>query len=184
MRSTAVNANAYGKNLYHSEKSINSSSMVEHTMITAQESRRRSRSKDLFWIRDLKKKRVGYPSVMHFEGHLASGLEKICDLFAEFIQRTYTDDVWVPSDLGPEHMPDNSPFGTFQFTSDLDVNKGFGPHGIPPIILKNCVSAFAKLLFNRCMATKVFPERWKVSFVSLIFKKDRCNQGQTGHITR
>jgi hypothetical protein len=47
---------------------------------------------------ELKKKRVGYPSVVHFEGRLASGPEEICDLFAEFIQRTYTDDVWVPSD--------------------------------------------------------------------------------------
>jgi hypothetical protein len=38
-----VNANAYGRNLSHSKRSI-SSSMVEHTMITAQESRRRSRA--------------------------------------------------------------------------------------------------------------------------------------------
>jgi hypothetical protein len=42
---------------------------------------------------DLKKKSVGYRSVMHFEGRLASGPEEICDLFAEFIQWTYTDDV-------------------------------------------------------------------------------------------
>jgi hypothetical protein len=51
----------------------------------------------------------------------------------------------VPSDPGPEHMPDDPPFGALQFTSDevesvlqdLDVNKG---SGIPPIILKNCAS--------------------------------------------
>jgi hypothetical protein len=69
---------------------------------------------------------------MHFEGRLASGPEEICDLFAEFIQRTYTDDVWVPSDPGPEHVPDDAPFGALQFTSDevesvlqdLNVNKG------------------------------------------------------------
>jgi hypothetical protein len=35
----------------------------------------KSRSKDLFWLRDvdLKKKRVGYPSVMDFKGRFASG---------------------------------------------------------------------------------------------------------------
>jgi hypothetical protein len=62
---------------------------------------------------DLKKKRVSYPSVMHFEGHLSS-----------------TNDVWVPSDPVPEHVPDDPPFGALQFTSDevenvlqdLDVN--------------------------------------------------------------
>jgi hypothetical protein len=52
-----------------------------------------------------------------------------------------------------------------QFTSDkvesvlhdLDVNKGSGPDGIPPIILNNCASAFAKPL------SLVEPDRWKVS---------------------
>jgi hypothetical protein len=114
---------------------------------------------------------------MHFEGSFASGSEEICDLFAEFIQRTYADDVWVPSDPVPEHVPDDPPFGTLQFTSDevesvlqdLDVNKGFGPDGMLPIILKNCAPVFAKplsLLFNRYMviATNVFPDRW-TSFV-------------------
>jgi hypothetical protein len=92
---------------------------------------------------------------MHFEGHLASGLEELCDLFAEFIQRAYTEDVWVPSDPGPEHVLANPPFGALQFTSDedgsvlqdLDVNKSSSPDYIPPIILKNCASAFAKPLF-------------------------------------
>jgi hypothetical protein len=45
---------------------------------------------------DLKKKRVGYPSVMTFESQ--SGSQKICDLFARFIERTYADKPWVPSD--------------------------------------------------------------------------------------
>jgi hypothetical protein len=35
-----------------------------------------------FFLRyvDLKKKRVGYPSVMDFEGHSGSGSQEICDL--------------------------------------------------------------------------------------------------------
>jgi hypothetical protein len=41
----------------------------------------------------------------------------------------------VPSDPGPEHVPDDSPFGALQFTSDevesvsqdLDVKKGSAP---------------------------------------------------------
>jgi hypothetical protein len=88
-------------------------------MKTAQKSRRRSRAirRPFFGYADLKKKRVGYPSVMHFEGRLASGPEEICDLFAEFIQQTYTNDVWVPSDLGPEHVPDYPPFLALQFTN-------------------------------------------------------------------
>jgi hypothetical protein len=41
---------------------------------------------------DLKKKRVGYPSVMHFEGRLTCDSDDICDLFADLIQRSYADD--------------------------------------------------------------------------------------------
>jgi hypothetical protein len=92
----------------------------------------------------------------------------------------------VPSDPGPEHVPDDPPFCALQFTSDdvesvlqdLDVNKGSGLDGIPPIILKNCASAFAKLpslFFNRFLATNVIPDRWKVSYVIPIFKKGNLN---------
>jgi hypothetical protein len=61
---------------------------------------------------------------------------------------------------------------------DLDVNKGSSSNGILPIILKNGASAFAKplsLLFNRSIATSVFSDRWKVSYVTSIFKKGRRN---------
>jgi hypothetical protein len=47
---------------------------------------------------NFKEKRVGYSSIMHFKGSLASGPDNICNLFAYFIQRTYADDAWVPSD--------------------------------------------------------------------------------------
>jgi hypothetical protein len=66
---------------------------------------------------------------------LASDPEEICDLFAEFVQRTNTDNVWVPPDSVPDHVLDDPPFGALQFTADevesvlqdLDVNKGSGP---------------------------------------------------------
>jgi hypothetical protein len=51
--------------------------------------------------RNLKKNRVVFPSVKNFENKTASTNEDKCELFAEFIQRTYSDDQWVPSDYGP-----------------------------------------------------------------------------------
>jgi hypothetical protein len=110
------------------------------------------------------KKRVGYPSIMHFEGRLASGPDDICNLFADFIQRTYADDIWVPSDPRPDLIQDNPPICALQFTVDevqsvsleLNVSKGAGPDGIPPLILKNCASAFARplsLLSKRSIKT-------------------------------
>jgi hypothetical protein len=101
---------------------------------------------------------------MNFKGRLASGPDDICDLFADFIQRTYADDVWVPSDPGPDLVQDDPPIGALQFTVDevqgvlleLDVSKGTGPDGLPPLILKKCASAFARplsLLFNKTLPT-------------------------------
>jgi hypothetical protein len=77
---------------------------------------------------------------------------------------------------------DDPPFGALHFTVDelqsvlleLDASKGGGPDGIPPLLLKNCASAFARplfLLFNRSLSTCVFPDRWKISYVTPIFKK-------------
>jgi hypothetical protein len=95
---------------------------------------------------DLKKKRVGYPSVINFEGQSRLESQEICNLFARFMERTYANEPWVPSDPGPDYVSDEPPFGSLQFTVsevlnallDLDSNKGSGPDGVPPLILKNC----------------------------------------------
>jgi hypothetical protein len=130
---------------------------------------------------DLKKKRVGYPSVMNFDGQSGSGSQEICDLFAGFIERTYADEPWVPSDPGPGDVSDETPFGSLQFTVlkvlnallDLHSTKGPGPDGVPSLILEYCASAFALqlcLLFNRALVSCVFRDRWKLSFVTLFLR--------------
>jgi hypothetical protein len=92
----------------------------------------------------------------------------------------------VPSNPGPGDVSDEPPFGSLQFTVlevlnallDLDTNKGPDPDGVPPLILKSCASAFALplcLLFNRSLASCVFPDRWKLSFVTPIFKSGKRN---------
>jgi hypothetical protein len=96
----------------------------------------------------------------------ASGPDDNCNLFADFIQRTFADDVWVPFDPGPYIVQNYPLFGAFLFTVDavqsvlleLDDNKGAGPDGIPPLFVKNCASGFARLislLFNRSSSTCV-----------------------------
>jgi hypothetical protein len=59
--------------------------MVGQETTTTLELKRRSCGCDYV---DLKKKRVGYPSVMHFEGRLAFGSDDICNFIADFIQQT------------------------------------------------------------------------------------------------
>jgi hypothetical protein len=81
---------------------------------------------------------------------------------------------------------DEPPFGSLQLTVmevenmllELDDTKGLGPDGVLPLILKNFASVFALpfcMLFNRSLATCIFPDRWKLSFVTPIFKSGRRN---------
>jgi hypothetical protein len=89
----------------------------------------------------------------------------------------------VPSDPGPDlgrktHYLQFTLNEVHSVLLELDVSKGAGPDGIPPLILKNCASACARplsLLFNRSLWTCVFPDKWKLSYVSPIFKKGRRN---------
>jgi hypothetical protein len=91
----------------------------------------------------------------------------------------------VPFDPGPDLVLEDLPIGALQFTMEvqsvlleLDDNKDAGPNGIPPLILKNCASVFTRplfLLFNRSLSKCVFPVRWKLSYVPLIFKMSRRN---------
>jgi hypothetical protein len=61
---------------------------------------------------------------------------------------------------------------------ELDVSKGADFDSIPPFILMNCASPNAcplSLLFNRSLSTCVSIDRYKLSYVTLIFKKGRRN---------
>jgi hypothetical protein len=87
---------------------------------------------------------------MHFEGSfwpLAPRKSVI------FLRNVYNEHLGV---FCSKHVPDDTPLGALQFTSDevesvlqdFEVKKGSSPDGIPPIILKNCASAFAKPTFS------------------------------------
>jgi hypothetical protein len=88
------------------------------------------------------------------------------------------NDDLVPSDPGPEPCLD---LPHFHFSVEkversllaLETNKGGGLDGIPLIILKNCATAFALplcLIFNNAISTCVFPDKWKLLYVTPIFK--------------
>jgi hypothetical protein len=90
--------------------------------------------------------------------------------FAQFIERTYTDDLWAPSSPGLDLVNDKPPVGLLQFTVsevenallELDSSKSPSYDDVPPLILKNCPCAFGLSLcmyFNRSLATCIFFDR-------------------------
>lgn len=62
---------------------------------------------------------------------------------------------------------------------ELDVDKGPGMDGIPPLLLKNCSTALASpitSLFNRSLHDRMFPVAWKSASIIPIYKSGNCNR--------
>ena len=57
--------------------------------------------------------------------------------------------------------------------NNVDLSKGAGPDGLTPKFLKNCFFSLSRplwLIFNESIASGVFPDYWKTSYISPIFK--------------
>ena len=56
---------------------------------------------------------------------------------------------------------------------NININKGPGPDGIPPSVLKSCSFVLSRplhIIFNKSLASGIFPDFWKVSYLTPIFK--------------
>lgn len=63
----------------------------------------------------------------------------------------------------------------------LDVSKGPGSDGIPPVLLRNCCNSLVeplRVIFNMSLKFGIFPETWKTSFIIPIFKKGQRSDVQ------
>ena len=67
----------------------------------------------------------------------------------------------------------------FKILSTLNVAKANGPDNISNVILKFCAAELTEpitMLINKSLSSGIFPDEWKLAFVSLIFKfGDRQN---------
>ena len=100
------------------------------------------------------------------------------NLFANFFGSNYSETTPTSNQPSPQ-SEDTSCFQLdldFVMTEMTKVNtkKGVGPDGIHPLLLKECASTLGKPLmkiFNDSLSSGIFPEEWKRSSVSPIFKK-------------
>lgn len=101
-----------------------------------------------FWqYVDSKRKPKGYPSTMSYEGVKAAIPEGICKLFSDFFQKVYVVDD-DSSDVQPFGIDKLVDVHSYELTTDevrralkrIDTNKGAGPDGISPLILKKCAN--------------------------------------------
>ena len=126
-----------------------------------------------------KKSTDNIPKTMRFGEVKTSSEQEQANLFANFFGSNYSTNNMATSD---QPSPPSENTSCFQLDLDfvmtemtrVNTKKGVGPDGIHPLILKECASTLAKpltKLLNESLASGIFPEEWKRSSVSPIFKK-------------
>lgn len=131
-----------------------------------------------FWkYVNTKKPTENRPESMRFDGITTNNEKEQADLFARFFSQNYTLPIQDP------HIIDHSPNDDDIFLDDafilnelikINIKKGAGPDGIHLIILRKCAKALLlplKIIFNDSLANGSFPDTWKRSSVTPIFKK-------------
>lgn len=134
-----------------------------------------------FWnhINSLNKNH-GIPNSMRFNGLSAESGEDIANLFASYFSSVYRSDV---VDLTNFNFPvENSvdiPFIQFTLSEvfesiiSLKDKLSYGPDNIPTYFLKRCVYSLSGplcTLFNLSLKLQTFPEKWRDSFITPVFK--------------
>jgi hypothetical protein len=125
---------------------------------------------------------------MFLNNSCASSQREVCDLFSKYFGSVYNEDGIQSANVHdqPEGFDNSLILNSLSLTLEqvekclrgLDANKGPGPDGIPPSILKECCYGFKSpqtYLFNKSLSLGIFPECWKKSYLIPIFKSGRRN---------
>lgn len=133
-----------------------------------------------FW-RYTKTQRItnNIPSSLFLNDRVATTGREIAELFADYFSSVYDNT------NTPQYTAD-FPSSSYCITNfkimeghvleklrNIDLSKGAGPDGIPPIFIRLCASALVDPLtkiYNKSLTTGIFPHLWKVAKITPIHK--------------
>lgn len=150
------------------------------------ETKIKANTKCFFSLTKSLRKTNSLPNYMKYGERVASDRNSVCDLFASFFQSVFlsgTNEV-TNVNIGAESSRTNASVteDDIQFSTDdiknvlkgFDKNKVTSPDEIPVMFYKNLSQSLSlplKVLFNKSLKERVFPDRWKTSFIAPIFKE-------------
>jgi hypothetical protein len=126
---------------------------------------------------NLKRNSSGFPSAMFLGGDCTRNTQKITNLFGEYYQGVYVRDDSQEDFVVDDGVEDSSTVSLIQLEKEtvmeqgilaLGTQKGPGPDGISPLVLKKIVLVVKKpfaVLFNLWLFSGVFLCTWKESYV-------------------
>lgn len=145
-----------------------------------------------FWryVNDKKKGRMSIPHTMFYKDKSSSDGQGVCELFSEYFSSVFetpsTSQYSIPLNL-PDACNDSlcglsiSRKDIINKIKQLDIRKGPGPDTLPPRFIKECneqLSLPLAIIFNKSLASGVFPIQWKLAHIIPIFKSGKntsCN---------
>lgn len=140
-----------------------------------------------FWtyIRDKRNNDSNLPSQMHLADSTAKTGPEVANLFASHFSSTYlansADDVTqIPEQFNNRSIAQIkiSEKDIYFKINQLDIFKGSGPDGIPPLLIKRCSQSLTYplfIIFNKSLETGQFPDIWKKARILPLHKKgDSC----------
>ncbi|XP_055307696.1 uncharacterized protein LOC129571852, partial [Sitodiplosis mosellana] len=128
------------------------------------------------------RKRNDIPSIIEYNNHAASSDTSKAELFADFFESQYTPSDDIDLDNLLSECGDNAfdielnEADVLKALLSINVNKGAGPDGISPKLLKNCAYSLAKplsKLFNKSLQAGIVPSMLKNSRIVPIFKSGK-----------
>lgn len=126
-----------------------------------------------------------YPASMNLDEQSSTNIQQICDWFADHFFSVYNSsnvsDTYL-NEKFPKISPVDSSYYRIFFSTDdilesikdLDIDKGGGPDSIPNLFikqLKHVLVSPLSILYNKSLASGIFPSLWKESFITPVFKK-------------
>lgn len=127
-----------------------------------------------------KRETKGYPSTMQFDNSTSSKPKEIANLFASFFQSIYKSDDYLYNDQPIYNANCSIHIPTISAAEILNAIKhlgtGCGPDTIPSSVIKTLANEICyplKLLFNKSLCTGVFPNKWKISKITPVFKSGK-----------
>ena len=131
-----------------------------------------------FWKFIRTKTRTSLPPQMKYRESILTSETDISNAFMDYFYSVYDDSKFVKSHLKSDISVDLSIITIHACEIDLalrnlDVSKGCGPDGVPPVLLKNCKDSLVlplHVLFNMSLSSGIFPAAWTHAYLVPIFK--------------
>jgi hypothetical protein len=134
-----------------------------------------------FWgLVSQKTKKGSIPHKVNLNGTDATDPIDKANLFNRYFYSQFNSDHLLPPNNFPSFTNDNLRYlnlaeaDVLNVLIKLDINKAYGPDGLPPILYRYCADVIVSsltLLFNLSLAQGIIPSEWKKANVVPVHKK-------------